>query len=36
MGVLIRKRDGAWWVFINHRGQPTLKPPCRDGRPSAG
>lgn len=21
MGVLLRKQDGAWWVFINHRGQ---------------
>lgn len=20
MGVLVRKRDGAWWVFINHKG----------------
>ncbi len=21
MGVLVKERDGAWWVFINHQGQ---------------
>ncbi|MCI0408899.1 MAG: site-specific integrase [Acidobacteria bacterium] len=25
MGVLVRKQDGAWWVFINHRGQRKAK-----------
>jgi len=21
MGVKVRERDGAWWLFINHKGQ---------------
>ncbi len=25
MGVTIRERDGAWWVFINHQGQRKAK-----------
>lgn len=25
MGVLVRKRDGVWWVFINHRGERKAK-----------
>ena len=25
MGVLVRKHDGAWWVFINQRGQRKAK-----------
>lgn len=25
MGVLVKKQDGAWWVFINHRGQRKAK-----------
>jgi len=25
MGVRIRERDGAWWVFVNHKGQRKAK-----------
>ncbi len=25
MGVLVRERDGAWWIFINHQGQRKAK-----------
>ena len=25
MGVKVKERKGAWWVFINHRGQRRAK-----------
>src|SRR5215510_8884423 len=25
MGVRIRQRDGAWWVFVNHKGSRKAK-----------
>ena len=33
MGVLVRERDGAWWIFINHQGQRKAK---RIGEGEAG
>jgi hypothetical protein len=25
MGVKVRERNGAWWIFINHHGQRKAK-----------
>ncbi len=33
MGVRVRERDGAWWVFVNHKGQRKAK---RVGEGKAG
>ena len=25
MGVTVRERDGAWWLFVNHQGKRKAK-----------
>jgi hypothetical protein len=30
MGVTIRERDGAWWIFVNHQA----KRKAKGGKPS--